>query len=308
MHMKSPILQIGGLLAGILTPGVAFGCACSCGVFEVGTSAMLPSEAGGTAFLNSYFQNQNHNWSGSSSAPSEDNDDKKIETQAVSLGLQYLFERSWGVQLEVPVVNRTFDSAANAASLNWTALGDIRLKGIYTGFAADMSAGVTFGLKLPTGSYNHTEAEGDIDRDTQIGSGSTDLLLGGFYRHALATGSLWQWFAQTELDLPLLHQGAYRPGHEVDAAAGLVYRGWSCGQATIAPILQVIGSAREHDSGAAAAPGDSGYQRILLAPGIEVHLQSVKLYADVELPVHQHVNGNQLIAPVLCKVSLSYMF
>ncbi|KAB2638899.1 MAG: hypothetical protein DVB25_06770 [Verrucomicrobia bacterium] len=306
--MISRIVKIGGLLAGILAPGVAFGCACSCGVFEVGTSAMFPSEAGATALLNYYFQNQNHNWSGSSSAPSEDNDDKKIETQSVSLGLQYMFDRSWGAQLEVPVVNRSFDTAANAASLNWTGMGDIRLKGIYAGFAADMSAGVTFGLKLPTGSYNHTEAEGDIDRDTQIGSGSTDLLLGGFYRHALATGSLWQWFAQTELDLPFLYQGAYRPGHEVDAAAGLVYRSWSCGRATIAPILQVIGSAREHDSGAAAAPGDTGYQRILLAPGIEVHLQSVKLYADVELPVYQHVNGNQVIAPVSCKVSLSYMF
>jgi hypothetical protein len=34
----------------------------------------------------------------------------------------------------------------------------------------------------------------------------------------------------------------------------------------------------------------------------------VKVYADVELPVFQNVNGNQLVAPVLVKVKVSYMF
>jgi hypothetical protein len=34
----------------------------------------------------------------------------------------------------------------------------------------------------------------------------------------------------------------------------------------------------------------------------------VKIYADVEVPVLQHFTGNQLVAPVLFKVSLSYMF
>ena len=47
---------------------------------------------------------------------------------------------------------------------------------MYTGFFKDMSTGVIFGLKLPTGTYT---APG-LDRDTQIGSGSTDLMLGGY--------------------------------------------------------------------------------------------------------------------------------
>ena len=32
-------------------------------------------------------------------------------------------------------------------TINWGALGDIRLEGIYAGFFADLSAGVTFGVK-----------------------------------------------------------------------------------------------------------------------------------------------------------------
>ncbi len=294
-----------GLLAGVLVPGAAFACACGCGVFDVATSSMFPAGEGGMAFLNYDYQDQNQNWSGTSSAPAANNDDKKIETHFVTAGLQYMFNRSWGAQVEIPVVNRTFDSAGNAASLNWTGLGDIRLKGIYTGFSEDLSSGLTFGLKLPTGSDNR---DGDVvDRDSQIGTGSTDLLLGGFHRDRFGA-SHWNWFAQVELDLPTLKQGDYRPGLEVDAAAGIYYDGLSLGRAKISPVAQVIGSWRGRDNGAAAAPEDSGYQRVLLSPGIEFHLHPVKVYADVEIPVYQNMTGNQLVAPVLFKFSVSYMF
>jgi len=296
------------LVAGFLAPGAAWACACGCGVFDVATSSMFPTDAGGTVFLNYDYQDQKHNWSGTSSAPNANNDDQKIETHFVTLGAQYMFNRSWGAQVELPFANRTFDSAGNAASLNWTGLGDLRLKAIYTGFSEDLSGGMTLGLKLPTGSFSHTEALGDIDRDTQLGSGSTDVLLGGFFRHAVVSDSHWQWFAQAELDVPTLIQGAYRPGLEMDTAAGLDYRGWNWGRAKIAPIVQIIGAVRGHDNGAAAAPADSGYQRILLAPGLEVNCHPVKIYADVEIPVYQNMRGNQLVAPALFKVSVSYMF
>ena len=48
--------------------------------------------------------------------------------------------------------------------------------GMYTGFSNDMSKGIIFGVQLPTGNYT---APG-FDRDTQIGTGSTDLILGAF--------------------------------------------------------------------------------------------------------------------------------
>ena len=218
-----------------------------------------------------------------------------------------MFNSSWGAQLELPIDNRTFNNAGNAASLNWTSLGDIRLKGYYTGFSKDLAGGLTFGLKLPTGSYNHTEAMGDIDRDTQIGSGSTDLLLGGFYRGRFGN-SYWNWYAQAEVDAPVSKQGDYRPGIEMDAAGGIYYDRLSLGRVRITPLAQIIGSWRGRDNGVEADPDNSGYQRILLSPGIEFHLHPVKLYADVEVPVYQSMTGNQLVAPVLFKVSLSYMF
>jgi len=48
-----------------LAPDIAHACACGCGVFDVGTSGMLPSGAGGMVFLDYGFQDQDHNRSGS---------------------------------------------------------------------------------------------------------------------------------------------------------------------------------------------------------------------------------------------------
>ena len=215
-----------------------------------------------------------------------------------------MFNRSWGIQAEVPYVNRTFNTA-DAPSLNWGDLGDIRVKGLYTGFSQDLSTGVNFGFKLPTGNYT----EHGSDRDTQIGTGSTDLLLGGFHRANLGQNNQWSWFAQAQLDLPMLTRDQYRPGLEVDAAAGIYYNGWTLRRLMITPVAQVIGSERTSDGGANSAnPVASGYQRILLSPGIEFHMHPVSVYADVEFPVFQNMRGNQLVAPALFKVVMSYHF
>ena len=294
----------GGLLAATLAPSMGWACACGCGVFDVGTSSMFPDGAGGTAFLQYDYQDQNRNWSGASQAPAANNDDKEIRTDFVTAGLQYMFNSSWGVQAEVPFAYRYFKTADG--STTWGSLGDIRVEGIYIGLMADLSAGVTFGVKLPTGNDNFNP--GLVDRDTQIGSGSTDILLGGFYRHNLDRNQKWDWFAQLQLDVPVLIQAQYRPGVELDTAAGIDYKGWSVGRVKISPVGQVIFSERTSDSGAAANSENSGYQHILLSPGVEFHIHPVKFYADVELPVFQNVTGNQVVAPVLFKASVSFMF
>jgi hypothetical protein len=298
-----------GLLTGMLAPGIVHACACGCGVFDVATSSMFPTGEGGMAFLQYDYQDQNRNWSGTSQAPAANNDDKEILTDFFTLGLQYMFNSSWGFQLEMPYDYRSFrskDDAGDLVTRNWSQLGDIRLEGIYTGFFADQSAGVTFGVKLPTGS--HTFDPDIVDRDTQIGTGSTDILLGGFYRGNITKDEKWDWFAQALLDVPTLIQNQYRPGVELDTAAGIDYKGFSLGRVRISPVAQVIFSYRSSDSGDAANPDNSGYERVMLSPGIELHIHPVKIYADVELPVYQNFTGNQLAAPVLFKVSASYMF
>jgi hypothetical protein len=297
-------------LAALTTGRSAFGCACGCDVFEVGTSSMFPNHTGAMVFVDYDFQDQNQNWNGTSTAPRSDNSDREIKTSFTDVGLQYLFNSSWGIQVEVPYDFRSFTTkkdSGKVVTVNWNQFGDVRIEGLYTGFSPDLSAGVNLGVKLPTGDFKFDP--NIVDRDTQLGTGSTDILMGGFYRHHINLRAKLFWFAQTELDLPVLTQEHYRPGLELDSAVGTYYGGWHIGRVGISPVAQVIVSERTSDGGGASAhPVASGFQRVLLSPGIEVDVHKLKFYADVEVPVYQNFTGNQVAAPLAVKATVGYQF
>jgi hypothetical protein len=73
-------------------------------------------------------------------------------------------------------------------------------------------------------------------------------------------------------------------------------------------MFTVLGSNRTHDLGNEANTPNSGYDRLLLAPGGEIRLWLLRFYADVEFPAFAYANGNQLVAPYLVKTILSYDF
>jgi hypothetical protein len=303
--MKS--LLLAAFLAFALTPGLAQACACGCGVFGVGTASLFPNGGGNTVFVEDVFANQNTNWSGASKAPAADNSDKKIETNWVNFGWQHMFNRSWGVMADLPFAQRAFTTETAPGvtpTFHHTGLGDLRLTGMYTGLSPDMSTGLQFGVKLPTGDWRAA----NFDRDTQIGTGSTDLLLGGYHQGGFGKRP-FGWFVQGVWDKPLAHQGGYRPGQEFNAAAGILYEGWSFGRdVKLTPMLQLIGSLRGRDRGPEANPDGSGYERALIAPALELKVKDWRLYGDVELPVYQRVNGDQLVAQSTFKVVLSRNF
>ncbi len=94
------------------------------------------------------------------SAPSALNTDKEINTQWYNVGFSYNFNRDWGVMVRIPTVNRTLTTDTDRffpgqiQSFNSKDIGDIEIMGMYTGFFKDMSTGLIFGVKLPTGTYN----------------------------------------------------------------------------------------------------------------------------------------------------------
>jgi len=222
---------------GVLFPSAALACACGCGVFDVGTGAMMPTAEGGQVWFEYDFMNQVNNWSGASPSAKANNDDKVLRSNFFQLGGQYMFNREWGVMGEVPVTDRFFkttdDGTGDTVKFQHSALGDIHLQGIYSGFSEDMSTGVTFGFKLPTGDFSFS----GFDRDTSIGSGSTDLLLGFYHMGGLV--DRFDWFTNAQLDQPFLTQDSYRPGTEIDAAIGSYYYGLNLGESAgkLAPLL-----------------------------------------------------------------------
>ena len=288
-------------------PAVGHACACGCGVFDVATSEMFPVSSGGMVYLEQDFMDQNQNWSGTSSAPASANSDLRIRTNFWTLGGQYLFDRTWGVQVEVPYWERLFrttDDSGAVADFTHGALGDVRLKAFYTGLAADLSTGLSFGVKLPTGDSTYP----NFDPDTEISSGSTDLLLGAYHLGALTRDNRFSWFASAQWQQPIAHKASYRPGAELDMVSGVYYAGWSFAAVRLTPLLQVEGTYREHDGGPLGHPQDSGYTRLFVAPGLELDAGRTRWYADVSQAVYTNSSGNQLIARTLFKVSVSVRF
>jgi hypothetical protein len=322
---------------------VALACACGCSVFDVG-GLDLPQEEdhGGRIFFEFWYGDQTQNYVGSSRAPAALNTDKEIDTQWYNIGFEYMFNRDWGVMMRVPTTNRALTTQTDYAfpgqiqTFHSADIGDIELMGIYTGFFPDMSTGITFGLKLPTGTFT---APG-IDRDTQIGSGSTDLLLGAFHRGLLTGDNAWQYFTQVIWRQPFLYQSAvdpqgffdgnlgvvqtYYPGMQIDGAIGIVYNNWYhvFGFDKITPLGQIIISHRNQDTGTGSDPYNSGFDRVMLSPGIEftkvldeVNNRVLKTYFDIEVPVYYRANAannagteGQLVAPYLIRVVSSYNF
>lgn len=309
------------LLAATLVPGAALACACGCGVFDVGTAAMILTHPGGMLYLEDDYQDQDQNWVESQSAPAANNTDKEIATHFGGVGFDYNFNRDWGMSVKVPYWFRTFRTdigtagAPDIATYRHNALGDIRVLGTYTGFSPDMSTGLSVGVKLPTGDWTYP----NFDRDTSIGTGTTDLLLGGYHLGTLSAAHHLQWFVEGLFQRAFDAREGYRPGNETDVAAGLLYGGMRLSNdAELTALLQVIGSDRLHDSGVNADPPNSGYQRVLLSPGLEADIGKWKLYADAEFRMYHDANAapsvategtqGQLVAPVLLKFMVAYSF
>ena len=216
-----------------------------------------------------------------------------------------MFNSDWGVMAEVPLTHRGFLTADSGTpeEFDHTAFGDMRLMGIYSGFSPDMSTGIIVGVKLPTGDHTYAQFRfrcGDRLRLAPIFC-SAHIIPARFQATAtLATT------ARSCGSTNSSRQHTTRRAANSMAPSAYRYDGWSIGNAQISPVVQAIVSYRGHDGGLAGDPGNTGYSRLLISPGVKADFGTWKLYADVEVPVAQNVEGNQLIAPVALKFIVSY--
>ncbi len=296
--MKLIVLGCGLMLS---CPTMGFACACGCNVFSVGARWMMPTSSGYKLSLVYNYMNQSENWSGWNVSPTGLNGDRVIRSSFTTLGLQYMANREWGITVEVPVWDRYFETTENdgtVASADHRSVADVRAMGMYTGLSEDMSIGLMFGLKLPTAPFHQSL----LDRDTQIGTGTTDLLLGGYQ---MGQESGWGWFGQVLWQHAFNSREGYRPGDSFDMNAGIHYDELAQTY-RVTPMLQIVGSFRGIDSGPSSDPDNTGYNRLFVSPGLEVNLsRSITMYGDLRIPVLTKVRGYQLVAPSLVSLTLS---
>jgi len=319
----------------------AFACAaCGCTLSKDWGTQGINSTPGFTADLSYDYINQNQQRYGSGTASSAQINNlwqagQEVEdytvTRTTTATLNYISD-TWGASIQLPFLQRTHgtfgaydatmnnvptpDQSAAYASSSENGIGDIRVIGSYTGFSAEKTAGIIAGLKLPTGSTNANFNDGvtPLDRSLQIGTGSTDLIFGGYITGAIAG---YGWFAQGTVQhavaTKIINGADYHPGDAFSFNTGIRYAEFG---AKFTPMLQLNYIHRQADSGTGATPADvltggagSGGTLVYLAPGALIRVGGgTSVYGFVQLPVYQYVNSLQLSTRYILTLGVQQSF
>ena len=229
----------------------------------------------------------------------------------------YTFDADWGVSFYLPYVDRSHEHIHNhmggklLEQWDFNSAGDARVIGRYRLATFEDkepslgTAGLYFGLKLPTGRIDVRNGDGDLaERSLQPGTGTTDALLGAYYARLLPMKDL-SWFVQGLAQAPLNTRDGFKPGERVSFDVGLRFNPtdqWAL-------MLQLNGLYRGRDSGVNAEPDDSGGKSLFLSPGVSFAMtKDAQLYAFYQQPLYQYVNGVQLVARNAATVGLSLRF
>jgi hypothetical protein len=307
--MRNRIAQsiCAGMLMAFAGPGHAN---CGAAFCMVNTSWNVQgawTEPGARLDLRYEYINQDQLRSGSDKVASgqipRDHDELKTVNRNWIANFDYAFNANWGAGITAPVANRDhqhIDTAtADFERWNFTELGDVRVLGRYQfatskGDAPEINFfGVNFGLKLPTGKTGVVNATGErAERTLQPGTGTTDVLLGAYYRSSLPLRDS-SWFVQGLYQQPLNSHEDYRPGKRASVDIGYRY------EATpqLGLMLQLNALVRGRDSGAQAEPDDSGGKYVFVSPGMSYAVtKNLQVYGFVQKALYQYVNGVQLTA------------
>ncbi len=236
-------------------------------------------------------------------------DELRTRNRYLNAAFDYALNPDWAVSLQVPFIQRDHNHVVNDVPPAYEAwdisgLGDMHLLARrQLPLSPTSSAGIRFGVKVPTGKIDDANTEGVVaERSLQTGSGTTDAILGAYYYRQLE-GNATTAFAQTQWQRPVTRRNDYKPGQQVSADIGLRYA------VTLATsvMLQANLLWKDHDQGVNAEPEESGGRYFYVSPGIDYTLTPrLQVYGFVQLPLYQYVNGTQLTADKSLMLGLSW--
>jgi hypothetical protein len=308
------------LVASILAAPSAQACsACGCTLSSDWASQGLAASGGWRVDLRYDFFEQDQLRSGADSVPRSQfsyPNDNEVQRYTINrnttLALDYSPNKDWGVSVAVPWFDRSHATIAEGDTQISTShdrgIGDVRIVGRYQGFNPQRSTGIMFGLKLPTGNFSDTFESGPqqgniVDRGVQLGTGTTDALLGVYNFGTLAPD--WSYFAQALLTLPLDSRDNFKPGAGFNANLGVRYSA----SETLVPQLQINARVEKREQGLNADVENSGATLLYLSPGVTWNFsRRFSAYGFVQVPLYQRVNGLQIEATQFVSLGLHYHF
>lgn len=257
-----------------------------------------------------------------------------------NVSVAYRPNADWGVNLLLPFVRRDhttygeqeapFTPAAIASDqishASVSGVGDAKIIASYQGFLPTHNLGVQVGIKLPTGRYGGQNEEtgeraghpvmfdrgpmaGDaLDASLQAGTGSTDLIVGGYYFQPISQN--FDLVVDGQFQSAMAHRldttGVdFRPGNQADLNIGLRYEA----HAKWVPQLQLNLLRKSADQGALADRLNTAGTVAYLAPGISATIGgNVQVYGFAQIPIYSRLSGYQLFPRWTATVGLSIGF
>ncbi len=203
----------------------------------------------------------------------------------------------------VPRLDKEMDVDAGGArtTRGGEGLGDVKLLARYTTYQDDRRGETRrlapfIGVKLPTGEDDKKDNLGRLLQTLQLGSGSTDFILGNIYTRQKTQqqidASVTYTFKQEANDFEF--------GDELNVDASYQYRLYpkELGGTGVPSFLYgVLGSnwiLEDQNINGGVVDPDSGGTTWYLTPGLQYVTKDYVLEAAVQLPVKQNLHGNSL--------------
>lgn len=248
----------------------------------------------------------------------EGHDEIETTNHNLVLGFDYAFDQHWAIGVQLPFLKREHTHIHNPSereaaegeapereSWNFSGIGDVRAVGRYQTKLGDSSVGLQAGVKLPTGARDGRNNSGELaERTLQLGTGSTDLIVGAFAKGNVGEMPL-RWFVQTQWQHTIATKDDFHPGDDVSVDIGLRYLLTDAFSANV----QLNSRFKRRDRGANAEPDESGGKYLYLSPGVSYAFGGGwHVSFHVQVPLYQNVNGIQLTQSTSYVAGLSYRF
>lgn len=293
-----------GALTAFTTTG--YGCSvCGCSLSSDWAAQGYGMAPGLEESVNFQYYNQDNLRTGTGSVdktlypfPNDQEIQQDTLTRSTTLGLDYVVTPNWGFDLQIPYFDRFHSTIApgdaEISESHADGIGDMRLLARYQIYRPSHSFGIQFGLKLPTGEFNQNFATGPqagnlVDRGLQLGTGTTDATVGLSYFGRPAT--YLGYFAQATYQHALGYRDEFLPSSTLNLNVGVRYLNTSI----VTPLIQLNARWDSRERGFYADSDNSGDAAFYVSPGLTAQLgMKESLFAFVQLPVYQRVNGLQL--------------
>jgi hypothetical protein len=232
------------------------------------------------------------------------NASKQFETYFTQqFSFLYAASPSLTISAIVPVPSKhtqSYDDDGNYVTGNSFGLGDISLLARYKLIANHELTTTTIvsingGIKFPTGSTNAKDSQGNVlDPDIQLGTGSTDFLIG-----TSGLVSLDRVAVIGNLTASITGKGAngHTYGNSLNYDLGVRYRVYPNGGGLPAAFVKIgiNGEYRGHEIQDGAVIDDSGGNTTYFSPGLQVFiLPSISVDLNYQYPFIHGLHGEQL--------------